>query len=371
MEIRIDPENAFFRCVEDSSEAIMISDPAGLLLYVNPAWERIYGYSSEEAVGKTPGLLHSGLQSKDFYNRMWAEIRDPKHGHWKGELVNRCKDGSLVPVLLTITPVRSKSGKIGGYMGIAIDVRSQKELEAKVAHQDRLASVGLLASGIAHEVGTPLGVIRGRAEMIVSQLETVGTESGAATAKIQKSLEVIIGQADRISRLIQSLLGMSRSFGELKLEVIDPKEVIDDVLALVGQNLRNDQVSINLDLEPGAEAIADASRLRQIVLNLLTNSTHAIRKAIRQGRTEGHELTIRLKRHQDRVLLSVADSGCGISEKLLNEIFKPFFTTKDIGEGTGLGLSIVAQLVKEIEATIQVRSTEGVGTTFTVGLRKA
>jgi PAS domain S-box-containing protein len=370
MEIRIDPQNAFFRCVEDSSEAIMISDRAGMLLYVNPAWRRIYGFSSEEAIGRTPALLHSGLHSKPFYDKMWAQIRDPQVGHWKGELINRCKDGTLVPVLLTITPVRSAQGEITGYMGVAVDVRFRKELEAKVAHQDRLASVGLLASGIAHEVGTPLGVIRGRAEMISGQLDSVGGDS-ATVARVQKSLEVIVSQADRISRLIQSLLGMSRSFGELQLRTFEAKQVIDEVLALVGQNLRTDDVSIHLEIEPGVEVVADSSRLQQIVLNLLTNSIHAIRKAMRQGRTTGHEVTIRLKSYGDRVLLSVTDSGCGIPEKMLNEIFKPFFTTKDIGEGTGLGLSIVTQLVNEIDAEIEVRSTEDVGTTFTVALKKA
>ncbi len=367
--MRIDPQNAFFRCVEDSSEAIMISDRSGTLLYVNPAWQRIYGFSANEAIGKTPGLLHSGLHSKLFYDKMWEQIRDPKVGHWKGELINRCKDGSLVPVLLTITPVRSTHGEITGYMGVAVDVRFRKDLEAKVAHQDRLASVGLLASGIAHEIGTPLGVIRGRAEIIAGNLDAAGGDP-ATIARIQKSLEVIVGQADRISRLIQSLLGMSRSFGELQLRTFEAKQVIDEVLALVGQNLRTDRVSIHLDIEPGLEVIADSSRLQQIILNLLTNSTHAIRKAMRLGRTSGHEVTIRLKSYGDRVLLSVTDSGCGIPEQMLNEIFKPFFTTKDVGEGTGLGLSIVTQLVKEIDAEIEVRSTEGVGTTFTIALRK-
>jgi PAS domain S-box-containing protein len=370
MDIRIDPQNAFFRCVEDSSEAIMISDRSGKLLYVNPAWEQIYGYSSADAVGQTPALLHSGLHSKPFYDQMWARIRDPKIGHWKGELINRCKDGTLVPVLLTITPVRSADAEITGYMGVAVDIRFRKELEAKVAQQDRLASVGLLASGIAHEIGTPLGVIRGRAEMISGQLEASGAD-GATSARIQKNLEIIVGQADRISRLIQSLLGMSRSFGELEFRAFEPKRVIDEVLALVGQNLRADRVAIHLDLEPGVEVIADPSRLQHIFLNLLTNSIHAVRKAMKLGRTEGHEVAIGLKSTGERVLLSVTDSGCGIPEKMLNEIFKPFFTTKEVGEGTGLGLSIVSQLVGEIQATIDVKSTEGVGTTFTLSLKKA
>ncbi len=346
----------------------MISDKSGKLLYVNPAWSKIYGFSSAEAIGQTPGLLHSGLQSKPFYDQMWVDIRDPKKGFWKGELINRCKDGSLVPVLLTITPIRSEDGSIGGYMGTAIDIRFRKELEAKVAHQDRLASVGLLASGIAHEIGTPLGVIRGRAEMLTTQID----ESAPSAARIQKSLEVIVGQTDRISRLIQSLLGISRSFGELELRTFEVKQVIDDVMGLVGQNFRADRVTIHLNMEPALEVVADPFRLQQVLLNLLTNAIHAIRKAIKNGRTEGHQLTLSLRTAPgDLVCLEVADSGCGIPAKLQSEIFKPFFTTKQVGEGTGLGLSIVSQLIHEMDGQIGIESTEDVGTTFSVLLKKA
>src|SRR5690606_13193606 len=105
-------------CVEDSDEAIMISDRKGTLVYVNPAWCRIYQYTAEEAVGNTPSLLHSGIQDKSFYRKMWDDITNPEKGSWKGELVNRAKDGTLVPVLLTITPYRGDDGSILGYMGI-------------------------------------------------------------------------------------------------------------------------------------------------------------------------------------------------------------------------------------------------------------
>jgi PAS domain S-box-containing protein len=164
---KADPGNIFFRCVEDSNDAIMISDRGGVLVYVNPAWCRVYGYTKEEAIGNSPRLLHSGLQTSEFYRDMWASIQDLNRGYWKGELVNKAKDGTLVPVLLTITPFKNEDGSILGYMAIAVDITYKKELEAKVAHQDRLASIGLLASGLAHEVGTPLGVVRGRAEFLM------------------------------------------------------------------------------------------------------------------------------------------------------------------------------------------------------------
>src|SRR5690606_8065680 len=144
------------------------------------------------------------------------------------------------PVLLTITPFRNKdSSEIEGFMGIAVDLTYRRELEAKVAHQDRLASVGMLASGLAHEIGTPLGVIRGRAEFLGMRAED---------PQLKKSLGVITSEIDRISKLIRSLLRVSRSYSDVHIENVSPANVVSEVLALVGQNLREDHVEIQLEL---------------------------------------------------------------------------------------------------------------------------
>jgi PAS domain S-box-containing protein len=357
-----DNENIFFRCVQDSSEAIMISDKDGVLVYVNPAWTRIYGYTREEAIGKTPRLLHSGHQSDEFYREMWASIRNPAAGGWKGELVNKAKDGTLVPVLLTITPYRNQeNAQISGYMGIAVDLTYKRELEAKVAHQDRLASIGLLASGLAHEIGTPMGVIRGRAEFLMMKTEE---------SSLKKNLGVIVSEIDRISKIIRSLLRVSRSFSDVHLENVKPHDVLGNVLALVGQNLREDHIELLVEIPPELQIRADSSRLEQILLNLVMNSNYAIRKAKKEGRTEGHFLRFSSQsRGNGQVVLSVEDSGCGISPENMKKLFKPFFTTKDVGEGTGLGLAIISQLVREMEGEVSVQSTVGKGTTFSVTLR--
>jgi two-component system cell cycle sensor histidine kinase/response regulator CckA len=354
-------QDVFFRCVEHSNDAIMISDPRGRLVYVNPAWTRIYGYSQAEAIGQTPRLLHSGMHDPDFYSRMWASIQDPARQHWRGEVINRAKNGHLVPVLLSITPIRSTliSGQVEGYMGISYDLRQQKELEAKVMHQDRLASIGMLASGLAHEIGTPLGVVQGRAEMISFQ-----TEDPA----IHKSVEIIQKQTDRISKLIRSLLRMSRSFGDSRLEPILLRAQVEDTLALVGQHFRHDSVPVTLEIDESLQIDCDSGRLQQILLNLFLNAIHAIRRAIQEGRKDGHEfkLTAVPQPENGRVELRIEDSGCGISSEHQRKLFQPFFTTKDVGEGTGLGLAIVAQLVHELQATIRFQSRMGVGTTFTL-----
>ena len=129
-------DRVFLRCVEDCFEPIMLTDRSGRLTYVNPAWVLTYGYSKEEAIGSTPRLLRSSGQSDAFYRAMWGEILNPEIGFWRGEVLNRAKDGHLVPVLLTITPYRESSGAIAGYMGIAVDLSDQKKMEHQILHQD-------------------------------------------------------------------------------------------------------------------------------------------------------------------------------------------------------------------------------------------
>lgn len=358
-----DKDNVFFRCVEDSSEAIMITDVDGLLVYVNPAWSKVYGFSLDEALGKSPKLLHSGHQDDEFYRRMWEQIRDPAIGHWKGELINKAKDGTLVPVLLTITGYRSQDlGDISGFMGIAVDLTAQKELESKIAHQDRLASVGMLASGLAHEIGTPLGVIRGRAELI---------EMHESDPELKSSVRIITSEIDRISKLIRSLLRVSRSFSDVHIDDVLVANVIQEVLALVGQNLRDEHIAVQIDIPAGLKVRADFSRMQQVLLNLIMNSIHAVRKAQVLGRTEGHFLKFSHDLDEGKVRICVEDSGCGIPPENMKKLFRPFFTTKDIGEGTGLGLAIVSQLVREMAGQISVQSKVGVGTVFSVELLEA
>ena len=352
-----DQSGVFFRCVEDCSEAIMISDTKGVLVYVNPAWNRVYGFSNEEALGQTSRILSSGLQPKEFYERIWERILDPNIRHWKGELLNKAKDGTLVPVLLTITPVNDSEGNLKGYMGIAVDLTSMKEMEAKVAHQDRLASVGTLASGLAHEIGTPLGVMRGRAEFLMMK---------SRDPEFRRELEVIMTQADRISKLIRSLLRVSRSFSDAVLIEVSPYEVIQEVLSLLRQNFRDENISVEIDVDPARRLKADFGRLEQVCLNLMMNSIHAIQEAKARGKAGSHALRIRLRVEGGAPTLTFEDTGCGIAPEHMRRLFKPFFTTKDVGQGTGLGLAIVSQLLSEMGARIFARSEAGEGATFVI-----
>ncbi len=360
----LEPSNVFFRCVEDSNEAIMLTEKTGKLVYVNPTWCRVYGYSKEEAIGSTPALLHSGKQTREFYNAMWEQIRNPKIGFWKGELVNRTRDGKFVDVYLTITPYRNATGEIDGYMGLAVDISERKQMESRLLHEDRLSAVGLLASGLAHEIGTPMSVIRGRAEF----LRMKSTDN----PQVESGLTVIIQQIDRMTRLINSLLRLSRQGGEVSARrKISLEPIIAEVVELMAVSLKRAHIEMTVSPAPQTSFFGDEQLVHQVFLNLLLNAIQAIGEAQEQGRLTGHRIEISSRLVNAYVEVCIEDSGCGISPENLGKLFKPFFTTKDVGKGTGLGLAMVAKIVDEMSGEIDVQSKVNEGTRFTLRFRAA
>lgn len=344
----------FLRCVEDCLEPIMLTDRHGRLTYVNPAWVMTYGYTKEEALGKTPRLLRSTHQDEEFYKNIWATILNPEHGFWKGELTNRAKDGHLVPVLLTITPYRENGEEVQGYMGIAVDLSAQKTMEQQILHQDRLASIGLLAGGLAHEIGNPLGVIRGRAELVLNQV------SGNDFA--EKNLSIILGQIDRISGLIQSLLRVSRVPDQVPLRSLSLGRAVNDVVELTAEECRRKEIALRLH-NVEHNILGEEGKLQQLLLNIVINSVHAIEEQKKNDPrpNQVHFIEITSKILENGACgLTVRDSGCGIPSENIGKLFKPFFTTKEVGKGTGLGLAMVAKLVDEIDGKVSVQS-HGVG----------
>jgi two-component system, NtrC family, sensor kinase len=233
------------------------------------------------------------------------------------------------------------------------------ELEQQLRHAETLAVAGKLASAIAHEVGTPLNIISGRAEFV---LKTV--ELGASP---RKDLEIIVAQIDRISGIIRSLLDSVRPHGP-EIRVMSLEEVLDRALPLLRHPARRRRVTLRThvpdDLPPMS---ADAGQLQQVLINLVLNAVDATPAG---GEVE---VSARHAHLHDRagVAVSVRDSGLGIPAELLPRVFEPFFTTKPAGRGTGLGLAICRDIVKAHGGDLKVESREGQGTTFTAWIPAA
>jgi len=237
------------------------------------------------------------------------------------------------------------------------DITPQKLTEQQLSHARKLASIGELASGVAHEINNPLTAIVGFAEL---QLEREDLPE-----ETRRDLMRIYNAGLRAREITHKLLAFSRGLREkVSPELIDPKAVVDQALDLVVSQFRSIGIELERDYEPDLPTMMlSQALLQQIVLNLVLNAKDAI-----EASGKGSKVTVRLKRHNDHIVLIVEDNGPGIPQDIIEKIFDPFFTTKPSGKGTGLGLSIVHRYVEEMGGRITVWSVEGVGTKFTVTL---
>ncbi len=240
---------------------------------------------------------------------------------------------------------------------LAYDVEEIKKTKAQLLQQDRLASLGLLASSLAHEIGTPLGIIRSRAEL---------AEKKAADNEIlKKDMTIIVTQIDRITKLVNSLLHLARGGKSEHVTTVDLDLVLEDVLGLLEHEFGRKNILLRKEIVPGCRVKAETGPLGQVLLNLLINALHAIDEARKIDVNHLNEVTLKIEPLENQIQVSVTDTGIGISEENQQQLFKPFFTTKDIGQGTGLGLATSLGIINSWGGTISVSSQLGKGTTFT------
>lgn len=245
----------------------------------------------------------------------------------------------------------------------AFDMEELTKTKAQILHQDRLASLGLLASSLAHEIGTPLGIIRSRAELAVKK-------SGNDTY-VRDNFQVVITQIDRITKLVHSLLHLARGSKSEHATSVSLDLVIQDVLNLLEHEFGRKQITLKKEIQTQCFVKAEPGPLGQVLLNLLINSIHAIEEIKKSSSLSNDQVTLSVCSHGSIVEISVCDTGVGISEENQRELFKPFFTTKEIGHGTGLGLATSFRIVQSWGGNISVSSQLGQGTTFTVNIPKA
>ncbi|MFQ5991996.1 MAG: protoglobin domain-containing protein [Nitrospiraceae bacterium] len=233
-------------------------------------------------------------------------------------------------------------------------MKKKKDLEQtleQLRQTERLAELGALASGMAHEIGTPMNVILGRAEYLMRRTEEESTKKG---------LETIVAQVERITKIMNQLLTFARR-RPIERRATDITKTIEDGLEILQEQLKHHHIKIERAVEPSIPLIhADKDQMSQVVLNILLNAIHSM--------PDGGTLRIDLAMNDGHVNLAVTDTGCGISKANLPKIFDPFYTTKDIGKGTGLGLTVVHGIIQEHGGTIRVESEPGRGTTFTLSL---
>ncbi len=348
----------WMKALETSATGKIITDIAGKILWVNPALCSMTGYEEEELIGKSVKILKSGQHDKFFYSQMWQTVLSGRV--WRGEIINRRKDGRLYPEEMTITPVRAEDREITHFIAVKQDISGRKKDEAekhdlllKLFQTEKMASVGQLTSGVAHELNNPLTAVVGLVDLLLED---------AKDPEVKADLKTIKEQSVRCSKIVLSLLQFARQHKPQKMPV-DVNDILEKSFSLVSYTAKTSSISLHKELDPGLpHIVADPNQLQQVFLNLITNASHAVQES------PSPDLTLKTEKVGDKVLIHVSDNGVGIPPESLRKIFDPFYTTKEPGKGTGLGLSICHSIVQEHSGDIQVRSEPGKGTTFTVEL---
>lgn len=335
-----------------SNNAIEVTDRDGVLVDVNPAFEATYGYSRAECLGKKPNLVRSRRTPAETYRTMWAELLDPARGHWSGEIVNRDRWGRERPVFLTVTAVKDGEGTVQNYVGVAVDLTEHKAFEKIAAHSDRLASLGQLAAGVAHEINTPLANVLLVAESLRRKAPDAWTRGRA---------ETIATQVEVAGRIVRGLLDFARR-SEPQATTVELDEIARASVAFVrGKHSADVEVEERYPGEP-TPILGDRGQLMQVLTNLLLNAYDAL-----EERVDGR-IVLEVRSVDGSAEVEVRDSGAGIPLEVLPHVFEPFFTTKPEGRGTGLGLAICHGIVLAHGGSIVARNMPGGGASFLVRL---
>ena len=350
--------------IEQSGEAIIITDPEEIIQYVNPAFEKATGYPREEVLGQSPRILKSGKQDEAFYRGMWSALLKKETFH--GRMVNKRKDGTLFTEEAAISPVFDAGGRLINYVAVKRDITRQIQLEEQFAQAQKMESIGRLAGGVAHDFNNMLTIILSYTQMVMAETDPAD--------RIHKDLQQVLNAAGRSAEITRQLLAFARK-QTVSPRVLDLNETVEHMLKMLRRLMGED---ITLTWMPGSgvwPVMMDPSQIDQILANLCVNARDAVagvgKVTIRTDRLTLDEADCASRpglAPGDIVLLTVSDTGCGMGKEILEHIYEPFFTTKDTGQGTGLGLATVYGIVKKNNGFISAYSEPGQGTTFRIYL---
>ncbi|MBM9518932.1 PAS domain S-box protein [Desulforhopalus vacuolatus] len=333
-------EKKFRNFFTNSKDMVYFCDATTRIGTMNPAGFEMLGYSMQQA----PQL---GLQDI-FYNpedlEKYTEALTTMGFVQDLEVEFVRAEGTVIYVLLSATAIFDENQKFSGCEGIAKDLTRVRTMMKQLASSEKMASVGQMAAGVAHEVNTPLGVILGYAQLMMDDFSPESEEG--------QNLEVIERQAKACRKIVADLLKFSRQ-SESARENILLNEILEDVLAVTEHSLNMDHIKVSRDFDEDLPIIVgDPEKLRQVFVNLVNNARHAMEE---QGGGKLF-LSCHYEKERDQVTATIRDTGHGIPKKVMAQIFDPFFTTKSVGKGTGLGLSVSYGIIKEHGGVIEVES---------------
>ncbi|MBU4225204.1 MAG: PAS domain-containing protein [Chloroflexi bacterium] len=336
--------------VECANDLVISLDSDGRIVTWNRAAESTSGLKAEQVKGQLLLSLCAIEQQSVMAELLRRLARGKSVQNTEVNLLTA--SGQEVPIAWNCSPMRDDAGKVVGIVAVGRDLTERRRLEAQLSHSAKMASLGVMAGGIAHEVRNPLGIISASAQLLLERPDDARLRS--------QGLEKIYAATQRASLIIENLLKFARPQDSREKET-DIRAVLEETLALLTHQMTLQKVTLKREFQQLPHIYANPELLQQVFTNLILNACNAM--------PQGGTLTIATQASgQEEILVRFGDSGHGIPQEQLPMIFDPFFTTMPIGKGTGLGLSICYSIISQHQGTIEVESQVGQGSTFTVRL---
>jgi len=352
--------------VAHAAESIMITDAKGRITYVNPFFEQMTGYRSDEVVGQDAAVMKSGEHGEEFYDDLWRTLSSGKT--WRGHFINRKKDGTRFEEEAVISPVYNGNSKVAGYVAVKRNVTQEKLLESQVRQSQKMAAIGQLAHKVAHDFTNALTTVLGNTQMAKKQ---AGYAEDVCTY-----LDRIEDSVDRVSTMTTELLAFAHP-SPLNPETIQLATAVRGAEEMLRQTVP-DNVELDMSAsDTGGPVSIDVAQIQQAIVHLAINAVEAMPDGgTLKVKVEPAELSteesFRLqstvhesRRHRgDFAVLVVGDTGCGMSDEVSSHMFEPFFTTKANRKNAGLGLSTVYRIVEQHNGFVTAHTEPEKGTTF-------
>lgn len=381
--------------IENMKEGLIRLDSNGLLTFANDRLCEMIGHTREELIGKDITLLFEKEAKEAFSSRMNQRKKGISESY---ELRYETREGRVIFAMVSAEPIFSPNGVFDGVVAVITDITAIKQaeqerklIEAQLRQSDKMASIGQLAAGVAHEINNPTGFVSSnlntlsayikdynimidRYQALVTQLENSGRstdyehllqkikeqEANMDLAFLRDDISQLIHESlegtERIKKIVQDLKDFAHP-GEDKPRFTDINRCIESTLNIVWNEIKY-KAQVKKEYCDLPEILCYPQQLNQVFANILVNAAQAIK--------EHGEISIRTSLSGENIVVKIGDTGCGIAQENIGRIFDPFYTTKDVGKGTGLGLNVAYNIVKKHHGKITVESEKGCGTTFTI-----
>jgi two-component system, cell cycle sensor histidine kinase and response regulator CckA len=356
--------------VDQAAESIIITDKQGIITYVNPHCENMTGYSKSELIGKSPKIFQSGKHPAQFYSNLWETLK--KGGTWRGQFTNKKKDGTYFEEKAVISPVYDENKELIAFVNVKRDVTNEILLENQARQSQKMAAIGQFAHKVAHDVTNKLVIILGSIQHIKDNVK----DSPALVTMVDN----VIDASNRISSLTADLMAFAHP-AKLAPKTVIFDKIISSLEDILQRTLGKDVIMEFHLNAPCLKVKVDPVQIEQALVHLALNSVESMpqggRLTVETNRAdltteETKELqatTHEKDRHKgDFVILTVTDTGEGMTQEQLTHIFEPFFTTRKDKQNIGLGLTTVYRIIQMHEGYIQVNSEPGKGTQFNIYL---